>query len=291
LFLGTTLTPVNILTFDIEEWFHILDNPFTTHKSQWSQFESRIHYNVDRLLELLVKENKKATFFILGWIAEKYPDIVKKINELGYEIGSHSNNHKLLYQQSREQIIDDLRDAIKQLEDITGKRVYAYRAPGFSLTERNSWVFEILAEHKIEIDCSIFPTSRAHGGFKGFSSKPCLVEVNGVRIKEFPINVWGVGGISFVFSGGGYFRLLPYPLIKKLMMKSEYVMTYFHPRDFDPYQPSIKRLNFLRKFKSYYGLSTSFGKLKKLLNDFEFTDLSHADRLINWNQSDTIKLS
>ncbi|MEK8017391.1 MAG: polysaccharide deacetylase family protein [Candidatus Parabeggiatoa sp.] len=282
---------MNILTFDIEEWFHILDNPFTADETKWNRFESRIHNNVDNLLDLLSSKNKKATFFILGWIAKKYPEIVKKIDALGYEIGTHSNNHRLLYQQSRQEIVNDLRSSINRLEDITGKSVYAYRAPGFSIMKENTWVFEILIEHEIQIDCSIFPTTRAHGGFKEFSlDKPCLIEINGQTIKEFPLNLFHFGILNIVFSGGGYFRVLPYFLIKDLIKRSKYVMTYFHPRDFDPQQPMIKELSLNRKLKSYYGLSNALQKLEKLVDDFEFLDLNSADKLIDWNTTKVLKL-
>lgn len=283
---------MNILTFDIEEWFHILDNPYTTNEIYWEQFESRIHHNVDKLLEVLSNKNKKkATFFILGWIAKKYPEIVKKIDSLGYEIGTHSDNHKLLYQQSRQEITNDLHSSISRLEDLIGKPIHAYRAPGFSLKKENIWVFEILLEHKIQIDCSIFPTTRTHGGFKEFTSdKPCLVEIDGQTIKEFPVNLFSFYRLNLVFSGGGYFRLLPYFLIKNLMQRSEYVMTYFHPRDFDPQQPTIKDLSMIRKFKSYYGLSDALQKLEKLLDDFEFLDLATADKLIDWNTIQVLKI-
>jgi len=282
---------MNILTFDIEDWFHILDHAATAQEHQWYDFESRIHVNVERILELLAQKNQQATFFILGWIAQRYPEVVKTIHSFGYEIGCHSNHHGLLYQQSRSEIIADLTTAIKQLEDITGERIDAYRAPGFSLTQNNSWVFEILIEHHIGKDCSIFPASRAHGGFKAFNSdKPCFVEIQGIKIKEFPINSWSFAQMPIIFSGGGYFRLFPYAMIKKLMKKSNYVMTYFHPRDFDPQQPRLKGLSLKRQFKSYYGLSTALPKLEKLIDDFKFIDLKTADQSIDWSQVKTIKL-
>jgi len=275
---------MNILTFDIEEWFHIIDVPSAKDENQWDKFEVRIHKNVDRILDLLKKKNQKATFFCLGWVGKKHPEIIKKIDKNGHEIASHSNLHKPVYRMNKKEFKKDTEISIKLLEDITGKKIRIYRAPSFSFKEENKWAFEILIELGITIDASVFPAKRSHGGFENFGeANPCRIDINGHRIKEFPINVISILGKNIIFSGGGYFRLLPYPLIKIFMQKSNYVMTYFHPRDFDPNQPILDGCSRIRKFKSYYGLDKSFQKLEKLLNDFEFIDINQADKNINWN--------
>lgn len=282
---------MNILTFDIEEWFHLLDNASTRSEKEWSNYESRIHRNMDKIFSILEKSNYQATFFIVGWIAKKYPEIVKKIDSFGYEIGSHTNMHQLMYEQKREEVQDDLKRSIDILQSITGKKVISFRAPGFSITECNSWVFEILANNGITHDCSIFPAGRAHGGYPSFNkSIPTKLDVMGYIIKEFPINTFSVLGKKFIFSGGGYFRVSPYLLTKYMTKKSKYVMTYFHPRDFDPNQPIINELNFLRKFKSYAGLKTCFSKLERWVTDFDFVDLRTADLLIDWEKTPIIKI-
>lgn len=282
---------MNILTFDIEEWFHILDNNSTRTEKEWDRYEDSLHQNMDRIFELLQRKNQKATFFCLGWVARKYPDIIKKIDSLGYEIGTHSDMHQLAYEQSKEEFAKDLDLSIKSIKDITGKKVRAYRAPGFSIKDENKWVFEILLDRDIEVDCSIFPTKRAHGGFENFGvAEPAIVNINGLKIKEFPINLYKIGNKNIIFSGGGYFRFLPYWSIKNFMKKSDYVMTYFHPRDFNPGQPMIKELSLIRKFKSYYGLKTAFAKLEKLIDDFEFIDLRTADQEINWDNTKIVNL-
>ena len=149
-----------------------------------------------------------------------------------------------------------------------------------------------MIENGIEIDCSIFPASRAHGGIKNFgTAEPAFVEINGVRIKEFPINLFRFFGENIVFSGGGYFRLLPYCIIKHLMRKSKYVMTYFHPRDFDPKQPLINGLSLVRKFKCYYGLRSTLRKLEALVEDFAFMDLKGADAIMDWSNAKVIRLN
>ena len=281
---------MRILSFDIEEWFHILDSDVTRTEAQWGGFETRIHKNTDRILDLLCSLDQKATFFCLAWIAKKYPEIIRKLDLAGHEIASHSTYHQLVYEQSRDEFREDLKTSIALIEDITGKKVRAFRAPGFSITENTTWAFEVLIENGIQIDCSVFPAPRAHGGFSSFrSSRPALISIGGGRLKEFPINLLNILGYKYIFSGGGYFRLLPYPLIKRMMNRSDYVMTYFHPRDFDPEQPLLKELSYIRRFKSYYGIASAFRRLELLLMDFTFVDLDTADRLVDWNKAETIE--
>jgi polysaccharide deacetylase family protein (PEP-CTERM system associated) len=282
---------MNILTFDIEDWFHILDNKSTKSEKEWLKFEPRIDENVDRILIALDEKGIKATFFCLGWIAKKHPHIIKNISSRGHEIGTHSQRHQLVYEQNPKEFRIDLLESIANLEDLTGERVRSYRAPGFSLTRDCLWSFDVLIESGIEIDCSIFPAMRSHGGIHDFpNKKPFIIEKNGNELKEFPMSTVGFGSLGFAFAGGGYFRLFPYKLIKELAKKSDYVMTYFHPRDFDPGQPIIKNLSSTRKFKSYYGLNSSFDKFKKFINEFEFISLGKAEALINWDFSDRVKL-
>lgn len=282
---------MNILTFDIEEWFHILDNSSTKTELEWSHYESRIHKNMERVFSVLDQTNNKATFFVLGWIGEKYPEVVREICDRGYEIGSHTSLHQLVYEQTKEVFYQDVNRSIKTLEDISGKKVRMFRAPGFSITEKNKWAFEVLYELGIEIDSSVFPSGRAHGGMPTYGvSEPSILQYNGVELKEFPINIHSVLGKDVIYSGGGYFRLIPYALIKKWTKKDNYVMSYIHPRDLDPNQPMIKDLSVMRKFKSYIGLKNTEYKLRKWITDFDFVDIDAADRIINWDNVKKIKL-
>jgi len=277
---------MHILTFDIEEWFHILDHTDTKSETEWKKFPSRIHANCDRILELLDRKQVKATFFCLGWVAEKYPEVIRKIDAAGYEIGTHSHLHQLAYEQKPAAFKNDLVQSIQTLEDVIGKKVRSYRAPGFSLMKENKWVFEALMEQGIEVDCSVFPAKRAHGGFEDFpTAQPTWVEMNGARLKEFPINLAQVFGKSLVFSGGGYFRLLPLPVLKHFWSNSAYVMTYFHPRDFDADQPMVPGLSKVRQFKSYYGLSGALQKLEAIIDHFPMMDLEQANQLVNWSKA------
>jgi polysaccharide deacetylase family protein (PEP-CTERM system associated) len=278
---------MNILTIDLEDWFHILAHDETSHPGQWEKFESRVGRNTEWILEKLALHQHSATFFCLGWIALKFPSLIKMIVKQGHEIASHSMNHQLVYEQTPQEFRSDLQMSLRLLEDLTGEKVKTYRAPGFSLTENSKWVFDILIENGIEVDCSIFPARRNHGGYPDFSSRrPCLVSINGKTIKEFPMSLAG----RLPFSGGGYFRVLPYPIIRSLMKKSEYVMTYFHPRDFDPDQAVIPSLSLKRRFMSYAGLGSSKRKWELLLREFRFLNVRNAVHQISWNEAAVVSL-
>jgi len=282
---------MNILTFDIEDWFHLLDNTSTKTAKEWRNYETHIYKNMEHIFSVLNEVNAKATFFVLGWIAEKYPKVIKEISDRGYEIGSHTTNHQLVYEQNEKEFYNDVNRSIKTLEDLTGKKVKTFRAPGFSITEKNKWAFKILCDLGIEFDASIFPASRSHGGFPSYgNAKPSILICNGVKLKEFPINTHNILGQSLIYSGGGYFRLTPYRLIKKWTKRDDYVMSYIHPRDLDPNQPIIEGLSLLRKFKSYVGLKSAENKLKKWLTDFDFIDIATANKKIDWNKVDIIKI-
>ena len=273
---------MNILTFDIEDWFHLLDIKCTATEAEWRNFKPRIHANVERLLDVTLHHGHKATFFCLGWVAERYPEIIRRIDELGFEVASHSHLHQLVYQQTPEQFREDLRRSIRTIEDITGKKIKSYRAPGFSFIKGNSWAVETLLEFGIERDSSIFPVERGHGGYENFGpARPSVLGCKSGKLKEFPISLGRVFGKSVVFSGGGYFRLLPYWMIQRLTMQSDYVMTYFHPRDFDADQPMLD-LPLHRRFKSYVGLKGAYRKLDQWLGENKFVDMESADKLINW---------
>ena len=256
---------LSILTFDLEEWFHILDIDSLSEVQKWSQYEVRIYENTQRILNFLRNEKLTATFFVLAWIGEKYPDLVQVIANEGHEIGCHSFNHGLIYKSPPELFREDLKRSIDTLQCITNQKIRAFRAPGFSITRETLWAFRILAEEGIEVDSSIFPALRNHGGIKGFGvDHPFLIKLGDKTIKEFPINMYRFGRLKIPFSGGGYFRLLPYPAILFFANRADYLMTYFHPRDFDPNQPVLRDIPLFRKFTSYYGIKGAFEKLEKL---------------------------
>ncbi len=276
---------MNILTFDIEEWFHILDFEDTRTADQWDNYEVRIYQNVDRILDILENTSTKATFFVIGWVAKTYPDVVRRIADQ-YQIGTHSMSHQLVWQQSPAEFKADIESCVKTLEDITGKKVECFRAPGFSIRESEAWAFDVLAELGIKYDSSVFPAHHAHGGIPSFpDAAPTIVVHNGVELKEFPVGFKTIAGRHIVFSGGGYFRLCPYPLLHRWSSQSgNYMLAYLHPRDFDSGQPMLDNLPLKRKFKSYVGLKPAAAKLQKWLTDFEFTDIATADSLTNWSE-------
>ena len=267
---------MKFITFDIEDWFHILDHPETANPYSWDKFESRIDHGVGLILDLMDKHDLKGTFFCLGWIAEKHPHIIKRIDAAGHHIGTHSYYHQLVYEQTEDEYRKDLSDSIKILSDLTGKTVDAYRAPGFSIKQSNLWAFDVMAEEGIKYDSSVFPANRAHGGLPQFKTdQPCkVITKKGYEIIELPMNTASLLGQKFVFSGGGYFRLLPEWYLKKLFKSQDYVMTYFHPRDFDADQPMIAGLSRFRKFKSYYGVGKAHKKLNKILTNSSFSIIS-----------------
>ena len=282
---------MRILSFDIEEWFHLLDHEATRSEADWANFPRRLEENIEPIFELLGRRGCDATFFCLGWVAREYPDIVRRIADAGFEVATHSDLHQLAYEQSPQAFREDLARSIDALEDVTGRKVVSYRAPGFSFEAENAWVFDALLDAGIERDCSIFPARRAHGGFESYgAAEPNWLEVGDRRLKEFPINLLDVLGRKVIFSGGGYFRLLPGALIERFVGSADYVMTYFHPRDFDPDQPVVPGLSAARRFKSYYGIGGCLAKLDRLLARFEFTSLEAADRSIDWESRPVVRL-
>ena len=282
---------MKILTFDIEDWFHLLDNASTKTEKEWSNFAPRIHQNMETIFKVLDHTEVRASFFVVGWMAQQFPEIIREIVNRGYEIGSHTHLHQLAYEQNRIEFYQDVDRSIKVLEDVSGKKVKMFRAPGFSITEKNKWAFEILYELGIEIDSSVFPAGRAHGGMPNYGvAKPSILKYNGIQLKEFPINTRKVMGKSLIYSGGGYFRLTPYCLLKNWTRNDDYVMTYLHPRDLDPNQPMIDELTIHRKFKSYVGLKSAEYKLTRWLTDFEFIDIETATNNTDWSKVRAIQL-
>lgn len=317
---------MNILTFDVEEWFHLLDFDDTRTEDKWLSYPVRIHENVDRILDILDRTDTKATFFIIGWVAKTYPDVVRKI-AARYQIGSHTMNHQLVWQQRPSEFKEDVEGSIKLLQDITGQPVECFRAPGFSIREQEAWTFDILAELGIKYDLSVFPAHHAHGGMPLYDERlrmndkglrrgigPAIITHGGVEMKEFPVTTKEMLGRNVIFSGGGYFRLIPYWLLHKwsreaaegqvtpvivrdgegtatdMMRKAGYLLSYIHPRDLDAGQPMLEGLPLARKFKSYVGLGSAPEKLRQYLKDFKFTDVATAAEMIAWDRVPRLEL-
>lgn len=275
---------MKILSFDIEDWFHVLDNPETSSPASWKKMPSRLEAGVDRILSLLSDTKQPATFFCLGWIAEKYPTVIKKILNSGNHLATHSHTHQLAYDQSKNKFEEDLWRSIDTLQQVSGLKINTYRAPGFSITNKNLWAFEVLHRLGIENDCSVFPASRAHGGIPEYAvALPSLIEYENITLNSLPINTSKILGKNIVYSGGGYFRLLPLWYLRRRFAEDDYIMTYFHPRDFDPDQPMVPGLGVTRKFKSYVGLNRAYGKLEYLLKKHQFINIDMAVKAVNWD--------
>jgi polysaccharide deacetylase family protein (PEP-CTERM system associated) len=280
---------MNILTFDIEDWYNC---DFLSQDFNWDKFEVRIYDSVDKILYELSSHNLSATFFCLGWLAERHPDIIRRIHSNGHQIGCHSYQHELSYRFDKEGFRADTLKAKQLIEHVIGEPITCFRAPGFSITEKNLWALEVISELGFIYDCSVFPAQHEYGGLPTFGeAEPVLIKLpNGNFIKEFPMSIKKIYGKKFVYSGGGFFRIFPYILIKHWASQANYLMTYFHPRDFDKNQPILNSLPIHRKIKSYIGLSKSFSKFQKLLIDFEFVSIAKADIKINWDEARIINL-
>lgn len=277
---------MKVLTFDLEEWYLYKRNNLGSSIN----YLPRLQKLLDRVLCDLDKFNYKATFFCLGSIAQEYPEIIKKIHHLGHEIACHSNRHSWLTDLSRKEVVEDTKTAVDLLEQVIGEKVKGYRAPAFSITEKNLWVLEVLASTGIEYDASIFPSNRDFGGFPSFASnEPVIINYNGIRLKEFPVGTTKVLGKDIAYSGGGYFRLLPYNIIKNRTKANDYVMSYFHLRDFDIEQTK-QSLNLARYFKSYYGITSAYTKFLKYIDDFEFINIEKAIDLTEWGKTHIVDL-
>lgn len=277
---------MNILTFDIEEW-SIEKDFFGGHKEKYAMFDKFL----DHILEQLNTYKIHATFFCLGKVALDFPYVIKKIDAEGHEIGSHSFAHKWVNKMTPDDFRDDTQRAVESIENLTGKKVKSFRAPAFSISDKNKWAFEILSEFGIENDASIFPGCRDFGGFPSFTEQmPCIVEVNNIRINEFPIPLYSmpIFNKEIAYSGGGYFRLFPQSFIFRQMKKSDYNMCYFHiddliteksplksKVDFEAYYKESgtisKRLS--RYFKANVGRDSAIKKFDKLIQSFEFISI------------------
>lgn len=260
-----------VVTVDVEEWFHILDVRSSPDMSRWDHMERRVEGNFLRLLDTVAKRNARITCFFLGWIAERYPHLVEEASARGHEIASHGFSHELIYRLTPAQFLDDTLKARALLQDISGQPVHGYRAPGFSATAGVPWFFNALMRAGHQYDASIFPARRGHGGSPHFARGPQRFHHQGSSLTVFPASVAQLGSWRVCFFGGGYFRLFPYALIKKMtnrvLDEGLPVIFYIHPRDIDPDQPRIP-MPWRRRFKSYVGLSGTLSKLGNLLTDF-----------------------
>jgi polysaccharide deacetylase family protein (PEP-CTERM system associated) len=291
---------MNIITFDIEEWY--LESIGRKRAEKYAEYDRYL----DAILEKLEQCEIKATFFCVGEMARFFPQILKKIQSHGHEIGCHSNIHTWINKMSLDECILDTRKAIESLEQCIGEKVLAYRAPAFSIGECNKWAFGIMAENGIVYDASVFPAKRDFGGFEGFSSEdPCIVECDGIKIKEFPVSMASVFGRRMAYSGGGYFRFFPLSFVRREMDKKNYTMCYFHigdlvsemtkvmtKKEYEAYfkESGTLKARYVRYLKSNLGIRHAFDKMLHLIDTTDFVSIGQADMSVNWDIVKIVKL-
>lgn len=239
----------------------------------------------ERMSSILENTNTDPTFFILASTAQKFPHIVKKISKK-YDIGTHSYNHTFVSTQSIKDFSKDLKQSIDTIEQITGKKINKYRAPGFSLPAKE--YMEQLIENQIEIDCSQTPTNHLYGQKTTNLQTPYRIQLKNGIIKEFPITTFKFLGKNIGFTGGGYFRLLPYSIIKYSTLSSDYLMAYIHLSDIESNQEKIKELSLPLQFRRLVGTKTAEAKLRKWLSDFSFVNVEQANNQIDWDNQPLI---
>ena len=291
---------MNIVTFDIEEWY--IEKISGGRDYRYRQFDEVL----SKLLDMLDAHQMKGTFFCVGRMAMDFPEVIRKILERGHEIGCHSHVHTWINKMSEEALRKDTSEALKALEDVSGQKVVSYRAPAFSLTEQNKWAVNVLAECGIENDASIFPTSRDFGGYPVFpQDTPCEISYQGATLKEYPISLASLFGKKIAYSGGGYFRLLPYWFVSKTMKQRNYNICYFHLADliheehkmlnkasYEAYfkEPGTLKNRWIRYVKSNVGTGDAYGKMIKLLDNHTFISIIQADGILDWSKSKKILL-
>jgi polysaccharide deacetylase family protein (PEP-CTERM system associated) len=267
-------SPLNAFCVDTEEWFHVcaVETPWAD-PATWNAAPARVERDTDVILQLLSDAGAKGTFPTLGWIAERYPQMVRRIADQGHEVGCHGYHHHLVYEQSPQEFRAEIDRAKKLLEDVSGQSVVTFRAPGFSITREAFWAYPILAQLGFTIDTSIVPAARTHGGVQGFSRDACTLETDHGTLTLFPVSVMDVAGRAIPFSGGGYLRLFPDALTDAGFTQNHRagrpVMAYIHPREIDVDQPRMA-MPWLRGFQYYVGIADCERKLRRMLARYAF---------------------
>ena len=267
---------VNALSIDVEDYFQVAALAPAVARDTWSQRESRVERNTDILLALLEERGLYATFFVLGWIAERHPTLVERIAAAGHEVASHGFSHQLIYGQTPAEFREETRRSKELLQDLTGRAVIGYRAASFSITKQSLWALDVLLDLGFQYDSSIFPIHHDRYGIPGASPEPGRISApSGRTLVEFPMSAASLGGIKIPVSGGGYFRLLPYWVtragLRQVNRKRGHPFVfYLHPWEIDPGQPRIE-VKWLSRFRHYTNLERCEERLKRLLGDFAFT--------------------
>ena len=284
---------VNMLSIDVEDYYHVSAFEKVSPPSSWAGRESRVERNTDLVLEILDESSVKATFFILGWVAERFPHISKKIAQQGHEIASHGYMHQRVALQDRETYRQDIRHSKALLEDQVGTAVLGYRAPSYSITRQTDWAFDELLEAGYQYDSSIFPMQHDFYGIPDWPRFPGYAVKGDARweakesparrdraIREIPITTLRLGKKNLPIAGGGYFRLLPYALtrwgLSRINQKEQQPFVfYLHPWEFDPEQPRMQGAGLKSCLRHYLNLSRTEERFRALIKDFAFEPLKN----------------
>ncbi len=270
------------MTIDVEDYYHVAAFGDVIAPSEWSKWPSRVEHNTQRLLSLFDDSSIKATFFVLGWVAERYPVLIKEIASQGHEIASHGYSHQLIYTQSQQTFRDETAKSKQILEDLIGAPVTGYRAASYSITQQSLWALDILGDLGFTWDSSIFPVHHDRYGIASSPKQPYIISTNGGdQITEFPLTTAKLFGQSIPAAGGGYFRQYPYALSRWLFDRASEQSTvpqifYLHPWEIDPDQPRIPGASAFSRFRHYTNLHRCEARLKQLLADFNFSTVSNS---------------
>jgi len=271
---------LNAISIDVEDYFQV--NAFANNISvnDWDKFKCRVVANTERILDQFAEHNCIATFFILGWVAERFPELVAKIDRAGHEVASHGYSHQLIYNQDQKVFKEETFKSKAILEDITGKKVRGYRAASYSITDKSLWAFDTLIEAGFEYDSSVFPVRHDVYGIHDFPKEPHLYTGSeSGAIVEFPISTCKLFGYELPVAGGGYFRLYPYWFsrfcLNKINRADQSFVFYLHPWEVDPNQPRVET-NWKSRFRHYNNLNKCEGRLNSLLKDFRFSSVEQV---------------
>ena len=271
-------TVTNAFSVDVEDYFQVAALAPAISRDSWSQRESRVEQNTERILVRLAEHGIRGTFFVLGWIAERHPSLVKRIAAAGHEIASHGFSHQLIYRQSPETFRAETERCKHLLEDITGNEVLGYRGASFSITRQSLWALDVLIDLGFQYDSSIFPIRHDRYGIPDASDELGPVSApSGRKLIEFPLAAASFGALKVPVSGGGYFRLLPYWItrlgLKRINRTGRPVAFYVHPWELDPAQPRV-RVGTLSRWRHYTNLHRVEARLQRLFTDFKFDSMS-----------------
>ena len=264
-------------TVDVEDYFHVSAFASRIQPDDWDQYECRVEQNTHRVLDVAARAGTTGTFFVLGWVAERYPGLIREIQTAGHEIGCHSMWHQLVYDLGPDRFRHDLIDARNVLEDVTGTPIVLYRSPSFSVTRRSQWALSILREEGFQTDSSIYPVRHDRYGIPGAPLQPHLIHTSAGSVREFPGMVCEVAGMRIPVGGGGYLRLFPWTLTRNLLHRvrrqGRPLNVYIHPWELDPEQPRIAA-SLKSRFRHYQNLNTTAGKTERLLREFSLSTMS-----------------